>query len=244
MTSNGRSLWVYGVLLATIAVYAAYFLGAHYTFTHLPPVPSEVLTENGEVLFTAEDIRDGKYLSQKYGIQDYGSILGFGGYFGIDYTAYMVKIISDEGGVIKSPLTDGKVLVSESFARGYRKGISYFAELFGDRAEEVGLKPNLITNGEELRKIVSYFTWSAMIALAGYTNGFPYQPGVLEPTVDVTVGTWITFFAILLSVMFVAGFLIMKFLDYWNDPRTPISLPEPKKRRSLPYLEWFSQFSV
>lgn len=227
--------WVYGVLVATVFVYAAYLIGAYYTITHLPPIPSEVVTDSGKLLFTEIDIKEGKYLLQKYGLQDYGSVLGFGGYFGVDYTSYMVKFISEEDAGVKNYLKNlnGKVIVSESFARGYERGVDYFSKLFGENSEKVGLKPNLISDKGEVRKIVSYFTWSAMIAFAGYTNGFPYHPGYIEPKVDVTIGTWITFFAILLSVMFVAGFLIIKFLDYWNDPRTPVSLPEPTKAQKI-----------
>jgi nitric oxide reductase subunit B len=55
----------------------------------------------------------------------------------------------------------------------------FYGELFGPKAESIGLKPNLITNLEEVRKIVAFFTWGVMIAMASYTNGFPYTPGIL-----------------------------------------------------------------
>lgn len=63
-----------------------------YTFTHLPPIPNEIVTTNGKVLFTKEQIIQGKYLFQKYGLMDYGSVLGFGGYFGIDFTSYTITL--------------------------------------------------------------------------------------------------------------------------------------------------------
>ncbi len=221
------------VLVAAVFVYIVYFGMAAYTFANLPPIPEKVVAGQ-EVLFTYDDIVEGKVLVQKYGLQDYGSVLGFGGYFGVDYTSYALKIIVDEGGEIKE--FDKVALVNEGFARAYEKSIDYFSEIFGERAEEVGLKPNLITDRSEIEKIVAYFMWTAMIALEGYTNGFPYHPGVLEPTVHVTLGTWITFFAILFAVMFVAGYLITKFLELWSEPRTPISLPEPSKAQKIALL--------
>ena len=93
--SNSRSVWPKVVLAVTIFVYAAYGVMAWYTFTHLPPIPAAVVTENGTVLFTYNDVVMGKYYFQKYGLMDYGSILGMGSYFGIDFTSYTLRIYED-----------------------------------------------------------------------------------------------------------------------------------------------------
>ena len=55
-----------------------------------------MVTKSGQLLFTAQDVIEGKVLAQKYGFLDYGSFLGFGGYFGIDYTAYTMKFYVDQ----------------------------------------------------------------------------------------------------------------------------------------------------
>jgi nitric oxide reductase large subunit len=110
----------------------------------------------------------------------------------------------------------GVVVVSEAFGRGFDVAVEYFAELLGSRSEELGLRPNLITNREEVRKIVAFFTWGAMTALAGYTNGFPYMPGIVEPKLDVTKATWITFFILLASTMVIAGLIIAKLVEQWH----------------------------
>jgi nitric oxide reductase large subunit len=65
-------------------------------FLQLPPIPQQVVTKSGQLLFTAQDVIEGKVLAQKYGFLDYGSFLGFGGYFGIDYTAYTMKFYVDQ----------------------------------------------------------------------------------------------------------------------------------------------------
>jgi len=77
-------------------VYIVYIAMAVWTFYNLPPIPQQVVTKSGQLLFTAQDVIEGKVLAQKYGFLDYGSFLGFGGYFGIDYTAYTMKFYVDQ----------------------------------------------------------------------------------------------------------------------------------------------------
>jgi len=256
------STWV---LIAAVFVYLVYFGMAYYTFTHMPPIPEKVVTESGRLLFTGEDIRQGKFLAQKYGLFDYGSFLGFGGYFGIDYTAYTLAILAREAGTnisisfrgaetansnIKDVLKiefspkfatvfdgdKGVVVVSDVFGRGFDKAVDYFVELFGPKSESIGLKPNLIKDREEVRKIVSFFTWGAMTALAGYTNGFSYMPGLVEPSLDVTKATWVTFFILLVAMMIMAGVMITKLVEKWHDQRITISLPPPSNVQKIALL--------
>ncbi|AGJ62028.1 nitric oxide reductase [Saccharolobus islandicus] len=87
-------VWSNLVLVATVLVYVVYIALAGYTLTHLPPVPSVVETENGTVLFTGGEVISGKVLMQKYGLFDYGSFWGFGGYYGTDFTALALKVIN------------------------------------------------------------------------------------------------------------------------------------------------------
>jgi nitric oxide reductase large subunit len=105
--------------------------------------------------------------------------------------------------------------------------------LFGPKAESIGLKPNLITNQEEVKKIVAFFTWGVMIAMANYTNGFPYMPGILGSNIYVAVAAWVTFFVMLLVIIPLAGYIIIKFLDYWRAEGHALasaSWPRPKAR--------------
>ncbi len=252
--------WTYLVAGVTVLVYVVYIGMAVWTFYNLPPIPEKVVTKSGQTLFTAQDVIDGKILAQKYGLLDYGSFLGFGGYFGVDYTAYTLKFYVDKVKEIRGlALSDAEVkqllmpgfssrastlfapasgvaVVSDEFGKAFNDAVDFYAELLGPRSESIGLKPDLITNREEVRKIVSFFTWGVMIALANYTNGFPYMPGILGPSVHVTVATWVTFFVLLLIIMPLAGYIIMKFLDYWKEPRITVQLPPPSPAQRLALL--------
>ncbi|MEL9990599.1 MAG: cbb3-type cytochrome c oxidase subunit I [Thermoproteus sp.] len=251
---NGKSIWPTVVLAVTILVYVAYIAMAYYTFTHIPPIPSEVVSANGTVLFTSEDVVLGKYYFQKYGLMDYGSVLGMGGYFGVDFTAYTLRILEDAAAhslgfnavpqnnatamaAIRAALLpdpDGnKVVVSNAFAQGFYDAVNFYAEMLGPNSSEYRLKPDLITNRTIVKYLTAYFTWTALIALENYTNGFPYTPGILSPTNNVLYASWGMIIAILLIVMPMAAYIVMKFLDYWRDPKAPIQLPPPNQVQRL-----------
>ncbi len=52
----------------------------------VPPLPQEVKTSSGEVLYTYDDIVDGKGYFQQFDLMDYGTMLGMGAYLGPDFT--------------------------------------------------------------------------------------------------------------------------------------------------------------
>lgn len=244
LPGNGNNGWAKLVLAVAILVYVVYFAAAAYTFMNLPPIPDQVVTPDGTVLFTKQDIIDGKYLVQKYGIQDYGSILGFGGYFGLDYTAYSLKFIQ-----MKAPDTPGEKLVNitksgdstifvidERVAEAYNDEYNYFVNLWHDKYVDDRLALEGLVSNDDIKKITAYFMWTGLIAMKGYTNGFPYTPGLVEQTLDATKATWITIFLLLLVIMPIAGYIIVKFIDYWKDERITVELPPPSPAQRVALL--------
>ncbi|MEB3850981.1 MAG: nitric-oxide reductase large subunit [Desulfurococcales archaeon] len=247
--ANGWSLLV---LAVAIIVYAVYFAGAWYTYEHLPPIPVEVRTSDGRVLFTGDDVVEGKWINQRYGLQDYGSVLGFGGYFGMDYTAYAARLISEEaahyglqgaggeapsGDLVKVEKTSGGVVfvVDDSIARAYERYKQFLRDFMADKYGENRLADGILTS-DQIDKVASFYMWTALIALEGYTNGFPYTPGLIEYDVHPIRATWVTIFVLLLVIMPLAGFIIIKFIDYWRDERITVSLPAPGRPQRLALL--------
>ncbi len=51
-----------------------------------PPIPKEVVSENGEVLYTYDDIAQGKAYFQEFDLMDWGTFLGMGAYIGPDFS--------------------------------------------------------------------------------------------------------------------------------------------------------------
>jgi len=58
----------------------------------------------------------------------------------------------------------------------------------------------------------------------------------LGPNIHVTVATWVTFFVMLLVIMPLAGYVVIKFLDYWREPRVTLQLPPPGPAQRLALL--------
>lgn len=81
------------ILIITILLSFTVLLGGGYwIFKEQAPRPLKVTNEKGDVLFTKKSIMGGQAVFQKYGLMDYGTVLGHGSYMGPDYTAEALKI--------------------------------------------------------------------------------------------------------------------------------------------------------
>ncbi len=56
----------------------------------VPPIPEKVVSENGEVLYTYDDVVQGKAYFQEFDLMDYGTMLGMGAYLGPDFPAELL----------------------------------------------------------------------------------------------------------------------------------------------------------
>jgi nitric oxide reductase subunit B len=81
-----RKLWIaLGVVMA--ASFAVLGGVGYKAINSAPPIPDQVVTAEGRVLFTGEYIRDGQNVWQSTGGQEIGSIWGHGAYVAPDWTA-------------------------------------------------------------------------------------------------------------------------------------------------------------
>ncbi len=234
------------VLAVTVGVYLTYAFMAPYTLANSPPIPAAVQTQRGSTVFTADDIVQGKYVFQRYGLMDYGSVEGMGGYFGVDFTSYTLQIAADSiaqsygippsnnvttnalvAGAMK-PSYDSQtntIYVSDRFGQGLNESVAYYSSYFGANSSEMRLKPDLITNQTQIRQLTAFFSWSGLVSLLGYTNGFPYVPGILQPTSNVTYASVLQTVVLLAAIMPAAAYIFIKLLHYWSEPKPPIPLP-------------------
>src|SRR3954468_1367317 len=79
-------LWVslFAVIFCSFGVLGYYGKEIYY---QAPPIPGAVVTSNGKILFTGNDIRDGQNVWQSIGGQEVGSIWGHGAYVAPDWSA-------------------------------------------------------------------------------------------------------------------------------------------------------------
>jgi nitric oxide reductase subunit B len=79
-------LWLalVGVIVVAFGV-LGYF--GHEIYRKAPPIPERTLTQEGQVLFTAQDIHDGQNVWQSMGGQEVGTVWGHGAYVAPDWSA-------------------------------------------------------------------------------------------------------------------------------------------------------------
>src|ERR1043166_2345695 len=86
MMSQYKRLWI-ALCVVVVASFAALGYFGNKAIQNAPPIPREVATTDGRVLFDGETIRDGQNVWQSIGGQEVGSIFGHGAYVAPDWTA-------------------------------------------------------------------------------------------------------------------------------------------------------------
>ncbi|TFC01144.1 nitric-oxide reductase large subunit [Cryobacterium adonitolivorans] len=198
------------------------------TYTNSMPQPSETVTTDGEVIFTSADITAGQQIFLRRGLQQYGSIVGHGGYLGPDYTADYLRrssnIILDDlqatdmqdphGELVEMMRTNrydpsSKALTyTDLQASAFKDLKSHYADYFGEPSTKYGLIPNLITDPDEIHELTAFFAWTAWAAAAerpgheySYTNNWPSEPLVDNgPTADMIVWSGLSLVALLVGI--------------------------------------------
>lgn len=84
MTPKKLWIWLAGVIIGSFAILI--FFGSEIYRT-IPPVPDKVVTTEGKIVATGQDIKDGQNVWQSIGGQTVGSIWGHGAYIAPDWSA-------------------------------------------------------------------------------------------------------------------------------------------------------------
>ena len=83
---NTKRLWLafVAVIIGSFSVLGYYGL---VIYREAPPIPDRVVTADGHVVFTGQEIRDGQNVWQSMGGQQVGSVWGHGAYVAPDWSA-------------------------------------------------------------------------------------------------------------------------------------------------------------
>jgi nitric oxide reductase subunit B len=81
-----RRLWISLTLVIVLSFAVLGYYGGRI-YQVMPPIPDRVVTEQGQVVMTGQQIRDGQNVWQAMGGQEVGSIWGHGAYVAPDWTA-------------------------------------------------------------------------------------------------------------------------------------------------------------
>jgi nitric oxide reductase subunit B len=79
--------WGWGVGLTMVIGFAALIFLSLQVYDNAPPIPDRAVTPDGEVVFTAKDVKNGQTVFLKYGLMNNGTIWGHGGMLGPDFSA-------------------------------------------------------------------------------------------------------------------------------------------------------------
>ncbi|MEP7178341.1 MAG: hypothetical protein ABI775_04585, partial [Pseudonocardiales bacterium] len=185
------------VLLCGLAILG--FLG-YRAYTADPPIPGQVRTSSGQVLYTRGDVIGGQKLFLRHGLMEYGSIFGHGAYLGPDFTAdylHRAALIAtrEYGGGASSSARDkvvadfktnrydaktDTVTVSDPQAKAFTEMVAHYTDYFGPQSAKNGLLPKAITNPVQVKQLTAYFAWSAWAGSTlrpdknySYTNNWP-----------------------------------------------------------------------
>lgn len=75
------SFWIIALIMVTMLIYYTANLQKE-----VPPIPKEVKSVSGEVLYTYDDVIAGKGYFQQFDLMDWGTMLGMGAYMGPDFS--------------------------------------------------------------------------------------------------------------------------------------------------------------
>lgn len=81
-------------MLTMLFAFTIMLVGGAWIYKGGAPIPDQVVAPDGTVLTTKEKIMGGQAVYQKYGLMDYGSVLGHGSYLGPDYTAEALHLMT------------------------------------------------------------------------------------------------------------------------------------------------------
>ena len=83
---NYKKLWFSLIAVIVISFGGLIYLGSEI-YNVAPPIPKRVISEDGKVVFTGQDIKDGMNVWQSIGGQQLGTIWGHGSYVAPDWSA-------------------------------------------------------------------------------------------------------------------------------------------------------------
>ena len=83
---NAKKLW-FGFIAVMVISFGVLLYYGREIYREAPPIPDKVVTEDGTVLFTGQDIKDGLNVWQSIGGQQIGSVWGHGAYQAPDWSA-------------------------------------------------------------------------------------------------------------------------------------------------------------
>ncbi len=124
--------WRNAVILIMVFGFSILLWLAARTYVDAPPIPEQVVSASGEMIFTGADILAGQEVFLKYGLMENGTIWGHGAYLGPDFSAEYLHTLS---------LDASETIARQRFNRGL-KGLTTVERSAVNAEVEATLKQN------------------------------------------------------------------------------------------------------
>jgi nitric oxide reductase subunit B len=181
--------WTIAIIMVSVLIYYTANLQKE-----VPPLPKTVQSVSGEVLYTYDDIVEGKVFFQQFDLMDWGTLLGMGAYMGPDFTTnfmhyrteYLYEFYANElyKKTVKELSNVEKGAVKERVKEDVKKQTKLLEEgtVYTDASaaayhKNVDYLTDLLVNGdkerafpggvilkEEAIKIAAFVDWSQLVA--------------------------------------------------------------------------------
>ncbi len=186
----------WGLIVTLAAAVAVLIYGTVMVHRERPPIPDQVVSPSGDVLYTKDDVVDGKGVFQRTDLMDFGSLYGNGAYFGPDWGAdylhregqlmrgfYAEQRFGssyDALGATRRAAVDRQVIdelktnrysggvltMTSGQAAAHRELRSYYHTLFIEGDEELGLPADTVRSAAEADQLAAFFGWVAWTSAA------------------------------------------------------------------------------
>lgn len=183
---NPKKWWIPLTIIFVVSFTGVGLIGFE-TYYEAPPIPTFV-NQEGDTVFSHDDILEGQAIFQRTALMDYGSMFGDGANRGPDFTAqalhqvtiYVQQYYGNEPELSKleylgvnaqvkrdlkenlyEPLSNTTKLTS---AQEYacNRLVEFYTNYF-ESSEQTSLMPGYISGGQEVKKLSSFFFWGAWV---------------------------------------------------------------------------------
>lgn len=198
-------IWLQVAILTFLVGFAVLGYLALRIHREQPPVPRQVQTVDGKLLFSEADIMAGQHLFQKRGLMQFGTLFGHGAYLGPDFTAQYLHLAAMEmdafyreqglsedeaAGKVRRELKAnrydeeaGNLTYTAGQAFAFDRLKDFYADWFGPHDQQEGLARPHLADPSDVRNLTAYFSWAAWTTTAtrpgtphSYTNNWPPEP--------------------------------------------------------------------
>ena len=184
---NPRKWWIPITIILVVSITGVSIIG-YETYYKAPPIP-DYISENGDNVFTQDEILAGQSVFLKYALMEYGSMFGDGANRGPDYTAqalhqtaiYLQQYYGNQPDITKMEWLGVNVQVQREIKENKYSNASnqvklspaqvyaceqltlFYLDIFKGNGKESFKPANYIKTDLEIRQLSAFFFWGSWV---------------------------------------------------------------------------------